>query len=219
MSDHRDRILRSLDGLVRPAFANALGDELAALAATLPPTVAVAGPRIGVVADTHCVASDGADLPSSVIDAFRDCDAIVHCGDLTSTAVLDRLAVVAPVLAVRSSGDPPADQRRLFDGRLLVRWASSLIGVIADLPHGVDPADVFGIEVDLVCSGTTHVPSVVRSGTTILVNPGSPTIPLSGAGPTVAVIDLGQSSQPTVHMIHLTHPEPGGTHDHHRTDC
>jgi putative phosphoesterase len=208
MGDHDDRILRSLDGLVRRAFAEALGDELGTLAATLPPTVAVAGPRIGVVADTHCVASDGADLPSSVIDSFRDCDAIVHCGDLTSTSVLDRLAVVAPVLAVRSSGDPPADQRRLFDGRLLVRWSSSLIGVVADLPHGADPVDVFGTDVDLVCSGTSHVPSVTRSGATILVNPGSPTIPLSDAGPTVAVIDLADSSQPAVHLIHLTHAAP-----------
>jgi putative phosphoesterase len=208
MSDHDDRILRSLDGLVRPAFAEALGDELAALAATLPPTVAVTGPRIGVVADTHCVAVDGADLPSSVIDIFRDCDAIVHCGDLTSMSVLDRLAVVAPVLAVRSSVDPPADQRRLFDGRLLVRCGSSLIGVVADLPHGAEPAAMFGTEVDLVCSGTSHVPSVTRSGATILVNPGSPTIPLSDAGPTVAVIDLTHSSRPAVHVVHLTHPEP-----------
>jgi putative phosphoesterase len=205
MSD-RDHMLRALDGLIRPAFADALDAELAALAATLPPTVAVGGPRIGVVADTHCVAIDGADLPSSVIDAFQGCDAIVHCGDLTSTSVLDRLAVVAPVLAVRSSGDPPADQLRLFDGRLLVRWASSLIGIVADLPYGAEPADVFGTDVDLVCSGTSHVPSVTRSGTTILVNPGSPTIPLSSAGPTVAVIELGQ--RPAVHLIHLTRPEP-----------
>jgi putative phosphoesterase len=209
MSDHVDRLLRSLEGLVRPAFAEALGDELGVLAATLPPTVAVAGPRIGVVADTHCVATNGADLPSSVIDALRDCDAIVHCGDLTSASVLDRLAVVAPVFAVRSWSDPAADQRRLFDGRLLVRWATTLIGVVADLPHGADPADVFGTNVDVVCSGTSHVPSVTRSGTTILVNPGSPTIPLSQAGPTVAVIDLGQPSGPAVHVVHLTRPEPG----------
>lgn len=203
MSHHGDPIARSLHGLVRPAFVDALGDELTVLAATMPPTIAAAGPRIGVVADTHCVASDGADLPSSVVDAFRDCDMIVHCGDLTSTSVLDRLATVAPVLAVCSSSDPPADQRRLFDGRLLLRWSTTLIGVVADLPSGADPTDVFGTEVDLVCSGTSHVPSVTRSGTTILVNPGSPTIPLSDAGPTVAVIDLGQPS-PAVHVIHLS---------------
>jgi len=210
MSDHRDRLVRSLDGLVREAFVDALGDELGALAATLPPTVVVAGPRIGVVADTHCHADDGADVPSSVLAAFHGCDAIVHCGDLTSTSVLDRLAAVAPVLAVRSASDPPADQRRLFDGRLLVRWATTLIGVVADLPHDADPAEVFGINVELVLSGTSHIPSVTRSGTTLLVNPGSPTIPLSDAGPTVAVVDLAQPS-PAVQVIHLLDPNHGGT--------
>jgi predicted phosphodiesterase len=89
-----------------------------------------------------------------------------------------------------------------------VRCGSSLIGVVADLPHGVEPAEVFGTEVDLVCSGTSHVPTVTRSGATILVNPGSPTIPLSAAGPTVAIIDVQHPSQPAVHVIHLTRPAP-----------
>jgi uncharacterized protein len=201
-----DRVMRSLGGLLRTDFAESLAGELGAMSATMPPTLEVAGPRIGVIADTHCVASDGTDLPSIVVDAFGGCDAIVHCGDLTSTAVLDRLAMAAPVVAVRSTGDPPADQRRLFDGRLLLRWSTTLIGVLADLPHNVDPSEVFGTDVDVVCSGTTHIPSVTRAGTTTLVNPGSPTIPLSSTGPTVAVIDLASSGL-TVNVIHLDMPD------------
>jgi predicted phosphodiesterase len=72
----------------------------------------------------------------------------------------------------------------------------------ADIPDDMDPADLFGTDVDLALSGTSHVPHVGRTGSTLLVNPGSPTIPLSDSGPTLAVIDLdGQRS--TVHIVHL----------------
>jgi putative phosphoesterase len=207
MRSQSDRVMRSLGGLLRSDFAESLAGELGVMSAAMPPTLEVAGPRIGVIADSHCVAGDGSDLPSSVLDAFAGCEAIVHRGDLTATAVLDRLATVAPVVAVRSTGDPSADQHRLFDGRLLLRWSTTLIGVVADLPHNVDPSDVFGTDVDVVCSGTTHIPSVTRAGTTTLINPGSPTIPLSSAGPTVAIVDLASPSGPTVNVIHLDMPD------------
>ena len=101
----------AIEGVPRPAFVDALGNELAVAAAALPPTIGVSARRVGVLADTHCVSVDGGDLPDAVLDALVGCDLILHCGDITAMAVLDRLSTVAPVLAVRSRIDPPADGR------------------------------------------------------------------------------------------------------------
>ena len=191
-----------VEAVPRPAFVESLGHELAVAAATLPPTIRVTAQRVGVLADTHCVSADGADLPGSVLEALDGCDLILHCGDLSAGAVLDRLSTLAPVLSVRSRIDPPADGVRLHDGPLLVRAGHTLIGMSADIPDDIDPADLFGTDVDLALSGTSHVPRVGRTGSTLLVNPGSPTIPLSDSGPTIAVIDL-DGRRSTVHIVHL----------------
>jgi putative phosphoesterase len=192
---------RLLGGMPRRTFIDALGDELGVAATTLAPTVAVAARRAGVVADTHCQAADATDLPDAVPVTFARCDVVLHCGDLSTCDVLDRLASVAPVVAVRSLSDPVADAARLFDGPLLVRAGETLIGVVSDLPDIDDPGAVFGTEVDVVVSGTTHVPVVRRAGPTLVVNPGSPTLPAAGS-PTVAVFDLAGPAT-TVNLVHL----------------
>ena len=166
------------------------------------PTVGVSARRVAVLADTHCRSVDAEDLPDDVMAAIAGLDLILHCGDLTSAAVLDRLGSVATVLSVRSEIDPPADGVRLFDGPLLVRAGHTLIGMAADIPENVDPSTLFGTDVDLALSGTSHIPHVGRVGSTLLVNPGSPTIPLSHAGPTLATIDL-DGPRSTVRIVHL----------------
>ena len=63
--------------------------------------------RVGVVADTH-VGEWTAELPQSVLAAFAEVDLILHAGDITDLAVLDRLAEVAPVVAVQGDHDRAA---------------------------------------------------------------------------------------------------------------
>jgi predicted phosphodiesterase len=121
--------------------------------------------------------------------------------------VLHRLSEVAPVLSVRTRIDPPADGLRLREGPIMVRAGHTLIGVVADLPDGMDPTILFGTDVDIALSGTSHVPHVGRAGSTLLVNPGSPTIPLSSSGPTVATIDL-DGPRSTVRIVHLPRSNP-----------
>lgn len=191
-----------VEGVPRPEFLGELGAELGVAAATLASTIGVSAQRVAVLADTHCRSADAEDLPDTVLEAIADCDLILHCGDLTSLAVLDRLGSFAPVLSVRSEIDPPADGVRLFDGPLLVRAGHTLIGMSADIPENMDPSTLFGTEVDISLSGTSHVPHVGRLGSTLLVNPGSPTIPLSNSGPTLVTIDLDGPNS-TVHIVHL----------------
>ena len=196
-----------VDGLPRPSFLDDLGSDLAIAAAALAPTIGVDAQVVGVLADTHCVTIDGSDLPDAVLDALFGCDLILHCGDISSTGVLDRLATVAPVLSVRSPIDPPADGVRLHDGPLLIRAGHTLIGMATDLPDLMDPSELFGTDVDVVLSGTSHVPHVGRAGPTLLVNPGSPTIPLSGSGPTLATLSL-DGPRSAVNIIYLPRSQP-----------
>lgn len=58
--------------------------------------------RIAVVSDTHGL------LPQRVLEACAGADHIVHAGDVGSRLVLDELARVAPVTAVRGNRDRDA---------------------------------------------------------------------------------------------------------------
>ncbi len=60
--------------------------------------------RVGVIADTHIPRSLPV-LPEEISKLFRGVDLILHAGDITSTAVLDELRLVAPVIAVRGNHD------------------------------------------------------------------------------------------------------------------
>ena len=185
-------IERALTQLPTPDFTARLSAEVTRLAARLAPTTVAAGPVVGVLADTHCATAE--HLPEAALAALADCDLIVHCGDIGNVAVLDRLESIAPVIAVRSGGDASADGLRLFEGPRLVRAGSVLFGVVAHAGDRLDDfASVFGTQVDVVLTGTTHRAEIVpvdqaTGGSTLVVNPGSPTLPFAGP-PSVAVVD------------------------------
>jgi putative phosphoesterase len=137
---------------------------------------------IGVIADTHDEIVPWEKTGKSVADAFAGVDLILHCGDLTTTAVLDALGEIAPVVAVRSANDPPPQPPRLVDGPTVVEHEGLGIGVIVALPEVEDeepepvPATLFGRPVDVVVHGGTHVASVATRDGVLLVNPGSPSL-------------------------------------------
>jgi putative phosphoesterase len=60
--------------------------------------------RIGVIADTH-IPDRTDDLPAEIFDILRGVSLILHAGDICQQQVLDRLAAVAPVIAVRGNRD------------------------------------------------------------------------------------------------------------------
>jgi len=157
--------------------------------------------RIGFTSDTHV--KEAGDFPQQALDAFKGVDLIVHCGHIGNPALLDRLAVVAPVYAVttalddRSSGERLArDHAEQVAGYSRVIEAGGVrIGVTFDLSgkgfemKPEDPplslgdrpiADVltekFGAPVDVVVSANTHLDRVSVLDGVLLVNPGSPNL-------------------------------------------
>ncbi|WP_050637659.1 metallophosphoesterase family protein [Candidatus Stoquefichus sp. SB1] len=55
--------------------------------------------RIGVISDTHNV------LREEVLDILKDCDYILHAGDIMQEDILDRLKALTQVIAVKGNND------------------------------------------------------------------------------------------------------------------
>ncbi|MFI5045663.1 MAG: metallophosphoesterase family protein [Acidimicrobiia bacterium] len=169
--------------------------------------------RIGLLADTH-IPECGPDLPDAAYDALAGCDQILHCGDLHTIDVVDRLERLAPTIAARGNGDTfgprvrrpgVADDPRIVDA-FVAEVGALRIGLTHDLAHaeGRSDDDVarilvrhFGGPVHIAVSGHTHVPMVwgLADGTA-LVNPGSPTMPYGylGIAGTVGFIDIDEGA-------------------------
>ena len=151
--------------------------------------------RIGLISDTHTELEDGSDLPKQVLETLTGLDLIIHCGDLDTLGVLDRLEEVAPVLAVRGYRDPRDSSDRLAESTRVIEAGGLSIGVIHDIrwpgikvglqsfwqfpdtPMEEILTSKFGKYVDIVAFGDTHEETVAYHQGVMLVNPGSPTRP------------------------------------------
>ncbi|MDB5972408.1 MAG: YfcE family phosphodiesterase [Hydrocarboniphaga sp.] len=121
--------------------------------------------RVGLISDTHGL------LRPEALAFLRDCDAIIHGGDIGDASILEALGKIAPVSAVRGNNDErdawaaavPETQRLSIGGvTIYVLHALALIDI--------DPA-ASGIAV--VVSGHSHRPLVEERGGVLYVNPGS----------------------------------------------
>ena len=120
--------------------------------------------RVGLVSDTHGL------LRPEATAFLRGCDRIVHAGDICDPAILDELAAIAPVTAVRGNCDqgPWAEP---LPWTASLRVGGLLVQVIHDLALlELDPGPA-GLAV--VISGHSHQPSVWERGGVLFVNPGS----------------------------------------------
>ena len=120
--------------------------------------------RIGLVSDTHGL------LRPQALDALRGCDRIVHAGDIGDPAILDALAALAPLTAVRGNNDRDAWARDV-PGHARLECDGVVVLVLHDLKTlAVDPARE-GVHV--VVAGHSHRPLVDARGGVLYVNPGS----------------------------------------------
>ncbi len=147
--------------------------------------------RVGLVADTH-VGEFLDELPRWVPHALEGCDLILHAGDLSRPWVLDGLAAVAPVVAVRGDHDVGCEH---LPRSVVARVAGWRIGLIhGSLGKPWDYATVLrqttlGMfdwhrtlhrrlaqrlgAVDAVVYGHWHIPIAERDGSTLFVSPGA----------------------------------------------
>ena len=176
--------------------------------------------RIGLISDTH-IPEACEHLPKRVFEVFAGIDLVMHAGDVYVNRVLDELSVIAPVIAALGNGDEGLDGHRYrleADERVreahLVEIAGVRIGLVHAIPTPDETSEAvfaramlrhFGGPVDVIVQGHSHVEGVMRFGATMVVNPGSATLPrnLVGVPGTVAILEIGNTGEVTAEIISL----------------
>lgn len=134
---------------------------------------------IGVISDTHIYAGSRRQLDDGVKRLFgrAGVELLVHLGDANTLDVLEELAELAPLIAVRGNNDEEDLQYTL---PLTTRFTVGQKTFAAIHGHGGRSARDVAIErwagkVDCVLFGHSHLPLIEQERGTILFNPGSPT--------------------------------------------
>jgi putative phosphoesterase len=120
--------------------------------------------RIGLVSDTHGL------LRPEVLPFLAGSDRIVHAGDVGDPAILDALAAIAPVTAIRGNVDMDVWANRLPETTRVTIGGVSIF-VLHDLGALDLKPQAHGIRV-VIC-GHSHKPSVAERDGVLYVNPGS----------------------------------------------
>lgn len=154
------------------------------------------GMKIGVISDTHGL------LRPEVLSALAGCEAILHGGDINRQEILDALARLAPVYAVRGNNDGA------WAEKIPTALDFTLNGLRVFMSHKKKdlPSDLQAY--DLVVFGHSHRYDASRQGRTLLLNPGS-------CGPrrfnqpiTMAVVEADDGG---VRATRIDIPHRGGT--------
>lgn len=149
--------------------------------------------KIGLISDTHGV------LRPEALQALRGSDLIVHAGDVGDPTILEALAKIAPVIAVRGNVDT-ADWAKSLPETAVVEADGANIYILHDSKTlDLDPK---ASQFHIVISGHSHKASRSERNAVLYINPGS-------AGPrrfnlpiTVAYLDLGATPW-TVEFVDL----------------
>lgn len=145
-----------------------------------------ASTRIGVISDTHGL------LRAEAVAALQGCFAILHAGDVGRPEVLDELARIAPVTAVRGNVDEGPWAADLPE-RILARFGEVSFFMLHNLRELRRRDLAAGLQV--VISGHSHVPNVEQRDGILYVNPGS-------AGPRRFQLPVSLA------LLHLDHGTP-----------
>jgi len=140
---------------------------------------------IGLISDTHIrvpgslapLSQLSANvLPPQIKEAFQGVDLILHAGDIYTLPILDELERIAPILASEGDDDP---FEIMNDKRVKLAHTMTLGGVTIGLAHQWETWSLDGPEKlpDVIVFGHLHEASLENHGSTLWLNPGSPTFP------------------------------------------
>jgi len=128
--------------------------------------------RIGIISDTH------GWLPPGVAAAFRGVHAILHAGDMEDPEALNQLRRIAPAVGVRGNMDHGKWAAALPPAALVTLGRKTFY-----ILHNLHQLDLLpeAADIDVVVSGHTHEPAVVRNNGVLYLNPGSAAFPRRGS--------------------------------------
>ncbi len=149
--------------------------------------------RVGVISDTHGL------LRPEAVAALSGVDHILHAGDVGDPAILDALAALAPLTAIRGNID-----RTGLCASLPAAEIVDLGGSTIYMLHSLEDIDLDAAAAgfDIVISGHSHQPVIESRKGVLYLNPGS-------AGPrrfslpvSIAFLQLG-SAEPVADILRL----------------
>ena len=148
----------------------------------------------GVISDTHGL------LRPEAVAALRGVGGIIHAGDVGKEPVLEQLAALAPIIAVRGNVDSGAW------AQCLPLTATVSVGVaLIYVVHDINDLDLNprAASVRVVISGHSHQPSIRENDGVMYLNPGA-------AGPrrfklpvSIARLEVTADSRVTARLIEL----------------
>ena len=159
--------------------------------------------KAGIISDTHLSRADERFLKQTA-DCFKDCEVIIHAGDLTDLSILEAFSGKM-VHAVHGNMCNHTSYKKLP-----LKLSFELGGFSIGLIHG----DVLGrreIEdrlwevfpgADCVIYGHTHRAVCHRLGNTLIINPGSfQGTGRWGAPGTYAILEIGEVLKGSLHEV------------------
>jgi uncharacterized protein len=120
--------------------------------------------RVGLISDTHGL------LRPEAKTFLHGSDFIVHGGDVCDPGILEQLAAIAPLTAVRGNNDRGSWAEQLRETALL-QVGAVLVYAIHDLARLDIAPGAAGVHV--IVSGHSHKPAVEERNGILYVNPGS----------------------------------------------
>ena len=117
--------------------------------------------RIGIISDTHGL------LRPEVVETLKDCEVILHGGDINSAKILDELKRIAPVYVVRGNND------KEWAKDLLETLYFELYGIRFFMVHNKKYIPKNLENVDVVVYGHSHKYEEKYISGMLLLNPGS----------------------------------------------
>ena len=149
--------------------------------------------KTAIISDTHGL------LRPEALTYLQGVDLIVHAGDIGIPEILDQLAEIAPLHAVRGNNDLGLPWAATLPDQLtfnLNGWQTLLTHDIADVPSDLDP------NVKLIITGHSHKPLIEWRGNRLYLNPGSAGRRRFKLPVTLALLDVTpEALQPE--LIHL----------------
>jgi putative phosphoesterase len=118
---------------------------------------------LGVISDTHGL------LRPEAIEALRGSDGILHAGDVGAPEILEALAQIAPVTAIRGNVDTDVWARALPKTEVVEAG-----GVAIYMLHDLGQLDLkLGTGFRVVVYGHSHQPKIEEKNGVLYFNPGS----------------------------------------------
>jgi uncharacterized protein len=151
--------------------------------------------KLGIVSDTHGL------LRPQVLPALVGVEQILHLGDVGNASILDQLAELAPVHAVRGNVDSSGRPSRLPETDVLL-FEEHYLYLLHNL--GTLHLDPAAAKFSVVLYGHSHQPHIERRKGVLYFNPGS-------CGPrrfelpvTLGLLHLEAGVEPRAEIIHLS---------------